>query len=97
MCSYNPDQYSEQSEGLEPHTNAHIAVSPSEPEGAHRNTKEHEAEGQCADWIDTYVISEVIAEELEEAGIPITLETCQNVWLAILEDLHYQVRCCIER
>jgi len=40
---------------------------------------------ELADWIDTSTIAEAILEELEEQGVPPTLENGQKVWLDFLE------------
>ena len=44
---------------------------------------------ELADWIDTTTIAEAILEELEEQGVPVTLENCQKVWLDALEELYH--------
>ena len=44
---------------------------------------------ELTDWIDTSVIAEAILEELEEQGVPVTLENAQKVWLDTLEELHH--------
>jgi len=44
---------------------------------------------ELADWVDTTTIAEVILEELEEQGVPATLENGQKVWLDALEELHH--------
>jgi len=55
-------------------------------------SKEQEAIiSQVAEWIDTDVIAGVIAEELVDRALPVTLENRQKVWLRVLEDLHQQV------
>ncbi len=41
---------------------------------------------ELADWIDTTTIAEAILEELEEQGVPVTLENCQKVWLDVLQN-----------
>jgi len=40
---------------------------------------------ELADWIDNSTIAEAILEELEEQGVPPTLENGQKVWLDFLE------------
>ena len=40
---------------------------------------------ELTDWIDTSTIAEAILEELEEQGVPPTLENGQKVWLDFLE------------
>jgi len=40
---------------------------------------------ELAEWIDTSTIAEAILEELEEQGVPPTLENGQKVWLDFLE------------
>jgi len=40
---------------------------------------------ELAQWIDTSVIAEAIASELEEQGIEITSENGKRVWLSFLE------------
>jgi len=40
---------------------------------------------ELADWIDTSTIAEAILSELEEQGVPPTLENGQKVWLDFLE------------
>ncbi len=44
---------------------------------------------ELANWIDASVIAEAIVEELEEQGIPATLQNGQMVWLDMLEELHH--------
>ena len=46
---------------------------------------------ELADWIDTSVIAEAILEELEDQGVPPTLENGQEVWLDALEEIHHLV------
>ena len=40
---------------------------------------------ELAQWIDTSVIAEAIADELEEQGIEETFENGKRVWLGFLE------------
>jgi len=40
---------------------------------------------ELADWIETDVIAEHILEELDERGVPATLESAKIVWLDLLE------------
>jgi len=49
-------------------------------------TKEQQAViGKVAKWIDSSVMAEVIAEELVDHNMPVTLENMKAVWLNILE------------
>lgn len=42
---------------------------------------------QIAEWIDTTVIAEMIAEHLDGVGEEVTVERCKEVWLDTLENL----------
>lgn len=42
---------------------------------------------EVANWIDTQVIAEMIADHLKDNGIEPTLEECERVWLDTLENL----------
>jgi len=42
---------------------------------------------QVANWIDTYVIAEMIIAHLEEQGEELTFERAKMVWLNTLENL----------
>jgi len=56
-------------------------------------TKEQQAViEEIAQWIDTTVIAQVIAEELVDYPKPVTVEHCKATWMRLLEDLHYQAR-----
>lgn len=63
----------------------------SEPVGDIRNlrkpTSKEKLIEQVANWIDTYVIAEMIIEHLEEQGEELTLERAKEVWLHTLENL----------
>jgi len=43
--------------------------------------------GEVADWIDTRVIAEMVAEHVEEIEEELTVEGCKGVWLGTLENL----------
>ncbi|KKL05092.1 hypothetical protein LCGC14_2609540 [marine sediment metagenome] len=64
--------------------------------GDQPTTKQKATIAKVATWIDTSVIAMVIAEELVDSEIEVTLETCQKVWQAILEDLHKQIEIVIQ-
>lgn len=38
-------------------------------------------------WIDTRVIAELLASHLDDTGIEVTVDNCQQVWLGTLEVL----------
>ena len=42
---------------------------------------------EVADWIDTAVIAEMIADHLTQEGEEVTVERCKEVWLGTLENL----------
>lgn len=60
-------------------------------------TEQQAVINEIAAWIDTQVIAAVIAEELVDHGLPVTLDLCRKVWLRVLEDLHHTVECSIPR
>jgi hypothetical protein len=43
--------------------------------------------GEIANWIDTYVIAEMIADHLEENNEEVTVDRCKEVWCQTLENL----------
>lgn len=80
MSHHNPDQYSEQSEGLEPRRLKDILFTPTQLETATR---------ELANWIDKRALAEFILTELGHEGVPQTVENAKKVWLNIIEyDLH---------
>jgi hypothetical protein len=42
---------------------------------------------EIAEWIDTYVIAEMIVDHLEENEEDVTVDRCKEVWLRTLENL----------
>ena len=42
---------------------------------------------EVADWIDTRVIAEMVAEHLKDEGDEVTVESCKEAWLGTLENL----------
>jgi hypothetical protein len=42
---------------------------------------------EIAQWIDTYVIAEMIVDHLEENEEEVTVERCKQVWYQTLENL----------
>jgi len=42
---------------------------------------------EVANWIDTRVIAEMVAEHVEEIEEELTVQGCKDVWLGTLENL----------
>jgi hypothetical protein len=42
---------------------------------------------EIAEWIDTYVIAEMVVDHLEDQGEEPTVERCKEVWYGTLENL----------
>jgi hypothetical protein len=42
---------------------------------------------EVANWIDPYVIAEMIVDHLEENAEDVTVERCKQVWYQTLENL----------
>lgn len=75
MSHHNPDQYQEQSEGLEPRRLKDILFTP---------TPLETATTELADWMDTKIIANVILDALEAAGKQPILYNGKLVYTEIL-------------
>ena len=52
-----------------------------------------EVKAKVADYIDTSVVAEAILDDLEEEGLPPTVENAQKLWLDFLgTELHEGIR-----
>lgn len=91
MTEYDTDQYTEPQQGLEPHTNAEVLSPDVTPNEDNPFAKRQAVIDQIAKWIDPNVIAKAITEELVDLEIEVTLETCQKVWLRVLQVIHEQV------
>jgi len=49
--------------------------------------KKEKVVDEVADWIDTRVIAEMVADHLEQEGEEVTVESCKEAWLGTLENL----------